>query len=63
MATTTAQPCHRRRALTEAMEELQYWRRQAAIRTHPQGITEAKARVAAWKTTVAQRQSDLATRR
>lgn len=41
--------------VTEAMENLQYWRRQAAIRENKDSRNTAKALATAWKTTLAAR--------
>jgi hypothetical protein len=46
--------------MNEAKENHQYWRRQAAIRTDPAGIREARVRQAAWKTTLDARVEALA---
>jgi hypothetical protein len=65
MPTIAAQPTKqtlRQQAQAErdyAAEQHVYWRRQAAIRSQPGAITEAKALQAAWKYNLAQRQAKL----
>jgi hypothetical protein len=45
--------------VSEAKENHQYWRRQAAIRSHPAGVDEARGLAAAWKHTLASREARL----
>lgn len=51
-ATKTSPLKEAQTALDDAIEQFTYWRRQAVTRTNPIAISEAKARQAAWQTTV-----------
>ena len=60
--TTTQIQTTRRQAeidLTDAVENLHYYKRQVAVRTRPEDIANAKGLVSAWTTTVAARRAKL----
>ena len=45
--------------VTEAAENVAYWRRQVLVRTQPQAIAEAKGLASAWESTRKARQAKL----
>ena len=64
-ATKNAPPAHHTTrqnaaaAVTEAVENANYWRRQSLLRIQPAAIAEAKGLASAWETTRKARQARL----